>query len=567
MAYNLNTFLKPISDDDKNILIYNDNGELVYTINPFSVTNIQVRGNVITISIKSGRTILLDFLNNNFAKDALPILQNRIFTLTEKTPNFIDKQVSNWISNQGLGPQGPIGPTGGYIIEPSPTFYGTVSVIGTISMSGNIIPDLDYTWDLGSSTNRWNNIYVKDALVASQSIYLGGMKLSSDGTHIVVEDRAVNKYESFSYTDLTIGVVGEYLSLTTEKNLSYVNGDSIKVANRLQNFFDQGDYTEDSVYKFFIAFVDFYNRDSGELNVIITYTNDTGFTASTWYLKYNSDIIGFEANLDERFRGFGIVGTSSTTFNIPEIGHTREIITQQYLGFYAGQEVIVYNQLPNNYEVEDYSEDDGNYFIGKVDYYYPETGDLFVIAEYAYGSGTYSDWQITLSSLPQSNVQLGTTASFEELTVTGNTNVQQVNGTTASFEDLTVTGPSNIQQVLEVLTTATATGLSPSTYELNFNDGSIFYLEPEGDNFVASYLNVPTTDDRIISTTIIISQTASAYIPNVVSINGDIIPISWANGSLPSGNANQTDIVGFSFMRIGATWSKVFGQLSTFTTI
>jgi hypothetical protein len=140
-------------------------------------------------------------------------------------------------------------------------------------------------------------------------------------------------------------------------------------------------------------------------------------------------------------------------------------------------------------------------------------------------------------------------------------------GPTASFEELTVTGTSNIQQVVEVLTTATATGLSPSTYNLNFDDGSIFYIEPEGDDFVANYLNVPTTDNRIISTTIIITQTASAYIPDMVIINGDIIPISWSNGSLPTGNANQTDIVGFSFMRMGATWSKVFGQLSTFATI
>ena len=141
-------------------------------------------------------------------------------------------------------------------------------------------------------------------------------------------------------------------------------------------------------------------------------------------------------------------------------------------------------------------------------------------------------------------------------------------GTTASFTELTVTGPTNIQQVIEVLTTATSSpGFSPSTFNLNFDDGSIFYIETEGDNFVANYLNVPTTDNRIISTTIIISQTASAYIPNVVAINGDIIPISWTNGLLPSGNANQTDIVGFSFMRIGATWSKVFGQLSTSATI
>jgi hypothetical protein len=140
-------------------------------------------------------------------------------------------------------------------------------------------------------------------------------------------------------------------------------------------------------------------------------------------------------------------------------------------------------------------------------------------------------------------------------------------GPTASFEELTLTGTTNIQQVVETLTTATATGLTPSTYNLNFDDGSIFYIEPEGDDFVANYLNVPTTDNRIISTTIIITQTASAYIPNLVAINGDIIQISWYGGSLPSGNPNQTDIVGFSFMRIGATWSKVFGQLSTFATI
>jgi len=141
-------------------------------------------------------------------------------------------------------------------------------------------------------------------------------------------------------------------------------------------------------------------------------------------------------------------------------------------------------------------------------------------------------------------------------------------GGIASFTELTVTGPTNIQQVVETLTTATGViAGSPSTFNLDFDDGSIFYVEPEGDNFVANYLNVPVTDNRIISTTIIISQTASSYIPNVVYINGDIIPISWSGGSLPSGNANQTDIVGFSFMRIGATWSKVFGQLSTFATL
>jgi len=158
MAYNYNTFLKPLNTGDKNILIFNESGELVYTINPFSILNTQVRGNIITISVKSGRTILLDFLNSNYALNALPILQDRVKTLTREVPNFIDKQVENWVLDLENNLTSP-------------------TIFGTLSMVGNIIPSLDYTWDLGSPTNRWNNIYVRDALVASQSLYIGDVKI------------------------------------------------------------------------------------------------------------------------------------------------------------------------------------------------------------------------------------------------------------------------------------------------------------------------------------------------------------------------------------------------------
>ena len=112
MAYNYNTFLKPLNTGDKNVLIFNESGELVYTVNPFSVTNTQVRGNIITISVKSGRTILLDFLNSNFAISALPILQDRVKTLTREVPNFIDKQVENWVLDLIVGTAIPVSSSG-----------------------------------------------------------------------------------------------------------------------------------------------------------------------------------------------------------------------------------------------------------------------------------------------------------------------------------------------------------------------------------------------------------------------------------------------------------------------
>jgi len=717
MFYNVDTFLKPISTEDKNLLLFNNDGVLTYTLNPFSINNIQVRGNIITISIKSGRTILLDFKSSVLAKNALPILQERIFTLTEKTPNFIDKQIENWVSDY-------IGATGGYN-QFSPSFYGTVSIYGTLSMDGNIIPSLDYTWDLGSTQSRWNNIYVKDALVASQSIYLGEYKMSTKDGVLVWNDIAVNKYDATSETFLPIPNVDEIVTLTTQTGLSYKYGDTLKVFNKEQNYTEADDYSVDTIYAYFVGRVDNYNPSSGLLTLVVNHSFQVGLTFSFWHIKLNTDVLS--PNITE----FGTVsvtgniipsldytwdlgssqsrwnniyvkdalvasqslflgdikisskdnvlltnnvaiskyeGTSETFLSTPTVGNIVTLNTQTNLSYKFGDTLKVYNKEENFTEEDDYSEDNVySYFLGRVDNYNPNTGSLTLAVNLSYNPGlTFSYWFIKLNTdvvnpfsddieLPEGkhlysgglrfssritgsssntltvlstgyyfelttqkylsfergisvivsngledfyvdddyfddanaavmfcivdsyvettgvlglyvekSIGLGRTASSWSINISGR---QSVQGTTASFSELTVTGTTNLQQVIEVLTTATATGLSPSTYELDFNDGSIFYIEPEGDNFVASYLNVPTTDNRIISTTIIISQTSSAYIPNVVSINGDIIPISWANGSLPSGNANQTDIVGFSFVRIGATWSKVFGQLSAFATI
>ncbi len=49
----------------------------------------------------------------------------------------------------------------------------------TISVWGSLVPSQNYTYDLGSTSSRWNNLYVKDIFAASQSIYLGDLKLTN----------------------------------------------------------------------------------------------------------------------------------------------------------------------------------------------------------------------------------------------------------------------------------------------------------------------------------------------------------------------------------------------------
>jgi hypothetical protein len=52
---------------------------------------------------------------------------------------------------------------------------------------GNIIPTSNDTYNLGSSESRWNNLYVKDIFAASQSLYLGTVKLADNDGELVIE--------------------------------------------------------------------------------------------------------------------------------------------------------------------------------------------------------------------------------------------------------------------------------------------------------------------------------------------------------------------------------------------
>lgn len=102
MKYNYNSFLKPFNTEDKNLLIYDNTDTLVYNVNPFSITNTQVRSTIVSINIKSGRTILLDFQTSANAITALGILQTRIKDLTRDKSVHIDKKIENWIESLDL---------------------------------------------------------------------------------------------------------------------------------------------------------------------------------------------------------------------------------------------------------------------------------------------------------------------------------------------------------------------------------------------------------------------------------------------------------------------------------
>jgi len=98
-SYSYDTFLRPLADSDRNIKILGIDLVVKYTIDPFTINNTNVSGNLIKINLKSNRIITLEFSTSNEAKMAHIRLREQIDILTLKTPFLIDKDVQNYVTN------------------------------------------------------------------------------------------------------------------------------------------------------------------------------------------------------------------------------------------------------------------------------------------------------------------------------------------------------------------------------------------------------------------------------------------------------------------------------------
>jgi hypothetical protein len=94
---------------------------------------------------------------------------------------------------------------------------GNISV-GDLNVTGNVtsslLPNANVTYDLGSNTQRWNDIWL-----ANSTIYLGDATLSANGNSIVVD--------SITVTNGNVGTVGNVASLNLDgsnSNILYGNG-------------------------------------------------------------------------------------------------------------------------------------------------------------------------------------------------------------------------------------------------------------------------------------------------------------------------------------------------------
>jgi uncharacterized membrane protein YphA (DoxX/SURF4 family) len=97
----------------------------------------------------------------------------------------------------------------------------------------------------------------------------------------------------------------------------------------------------------------------------------------------------------------------------------------------------------------------------------------------------------------------------------------------------------------------------------DISQSSIFSHSGLSTDFTANFTNVPTTNDRTISTALIIEQGATGYIPTAVQIDGVSQTFVWEDDIVPEPSINSTDVVSFILLRSGGAWT-VLASLAKF---
>lgn len=133
--------------------------------------------------------------------------------------------------------------------------------------------------------------------------------------------------------------------------------------------------------------------------------------------------------------------------------------------------------------------------------------------------------------------------------------------TATSFVNPTITGVTTVQNITEIVT-AKNNASGTVVHDLT-TGGSIFYHTNVISNFTANFTNVPLTNNRSLTVTIVIAQGATPYIPNTVSINDISQSFFWSTNIQPTGTANKIEFFTFVLLRTNNVW-KISASVSTY---
>jgi hypothetical protein len=172
-------------------------------------------------------------------------------------------------------------------------------------------------------------------------------------------------------------------------------------------------------------------------------------------------------------------------------------------------------------------------------------------------AGTNALKDLTLSGTANT---FGTSTIAGNYTVSGNptySGTPVFSGNPSFTGTPTFTGGVRVQEMIEDVVDVT---LSANAATLDYSAGNIFWTtNTPSANMTLNVTNAPTTNGRIFTINLLVTQGSSGFIPNVNSftINGGAIVPKWAAGLTPTAtsSAGKIDVFSFTFIYRASAWT------------
>ena len=119
----------------------------------------------------------------------------------------------------------------------------------------------------------------------------------------------------------------------------------------------------------------------------------------------------------------------------------------------------------------------------------------------------------------------------------------------------TFTGGVRVQEMIEDVVDVT---LSSNVATLDYSAGNIFWTTNTPSAAMTwNITNAPTTDGRVFTINVLVTQGSTGYIPTTFTINGSAITMKWAAGvtPTPTSTSGKIDIFTLNIVRRSSTYT------------
>lgn len=356
---------------------------------------------------------------------------------------------------------------------------------------------------------------------------------------------------SNTFVDNQIISGSKYLAVDTIKNLSgsinlITDGDTVQILGSNLSVVNGGVITN-------------FNVSASSLTGSIDYSNLTNVPIPTLISSGptapGSAVVANDTDVDINYSGYGTRWTFTVTgLTFPDSTIQTTAFTGIPSGAVSGSSQIQYSGLTGI-----------------------PSGIISGSSQILDGSGIWSGSAQLPSGIISGSSQLpsGLVSGSSQISYTGITDVPNglisgssqisdlgyaITGSNTFIGDQIINGSLIIEGVSEVLT---VDGGFNGNRTFDYTSGSIFYLTGVTGNGTWNVQNVPTTNNKAIALTYVIEQGVTPYSGSQYQINDSNVTVKWVDNTIPTGSANNTEIIGLTAFRVGSSWN-VIGSLSTF---